>query len=185
MLNRNIALEAEKKNLLDELGLEKGRGKNLDMILLQYSLELVDLRNKNSELEKNVFSLKSSIEKLSLRRPTESDLRSLLFEFPRRTYDEQVYVCIHFSWDLKQFSRIRGYNISFIVVNYEVLNTGSVVGRGHALNGAYLSDGSWVWIEPQAGTFIRGSLSSSSLSMVLKNTFYGQVIILTHFVVVW
>ena len=141
MLNRNITLEAEKNNLLSELGLEKSRGKNLDMILLQYSLELVDLRSKNSELEKSVVSFKSSIEKSSLRRPTENDLRSLLFELPRRTYDEQAYVCIHFALDLKQFSRVRGYNISFVVVNYEVLDSNLVRGRGHALNGAYLSDG--------------------------------------------
>ena len=119
-------------------------------------VELGRLEGEVKALEVKVRSLESELTTYKLRRPSLSELQLFLRidQIDKNEYKRLSYVCINFAADLKRNAARAGYNISFVTVNYEH-EGGSA---GHALNGAYLSDGSWVWIEPQKDKIHQGTI---------------------------
>jgi len=117
--------------------------------------ELGRLEGEAKALEVKVQSLEAELSVHKLGRPSLSELQLFLKtdQTDKHEYKRLSYVCINFAADLKRNGARAGYNISFVSVNYE--SDGS---WGHALNGAYLSDGSWVWIEPQNDKIYHGTI---------------------------
>lgn len=82
-----------------------------------------------------------------LRRPTMDELKAFLASDRTSNQTYQVgYVCMNYAADLKVNAARAGFNLSVIIINYVSEKSG---GGGHVLNGAFLADGRWVWIEPQ------------------------------------
>jgi hypothetical protein len=50
---------------------------------------------------------------------------------------------------LKINAAMAGWNLSYLVINYQNKLIPGLYARRHALNGAFLSDGTFVYIEPQ------------------------------------
>jgi hypothetical protein len=119
-------------------------------------VRLSRLEGEVEALEVKARSLESQLATYKLRRPDLAELQSFLSadQTDKNQYQRLRYVCINFAADLKRNAARVGYNISFVTVNYEY-EGGSA---GHALNGAYLADGSWVWIEPQNDGIYRGTI---------------------------
>jgi len=118
--------------------------------------QITELTVKQNELVSKVTTLELDLGKHKLRRPTYSDLYEFLRtdQTDKKKYEEGLYVCMNFAADLKRNAALAGYNISFVSVNFDAPNKSG----GHALNGAYLLDGSWVWIEPQNDKIYTGTI---------------------------
>jgi hypothetical protein len=130
-----------------------------------YGNRITDLEYRIRDLEDNVTVLSNGNVRLTqelshykLRRPTYEELQSFLAKdgTSERSYVDQSYVCMNFAYDLKASAAEQGWNISFVSVNYDDPRGGG----GHACNGAYLADGSWVWIEPQNDRIYTGPIES-------------------------
>jgi len=119
-------------------------------------VELGRFEGEVNVLEAKVTSLESELTTYKLRRPNLSELQIFLKtdQTDKNQYKRWSYVCINFASDLKRNAARAGYNITYVSVNYEY-EEGST---GHALNGAYLTDGSWVWIEPQNDKIHHGKI---------------------------
>ena len=86
-----------------------------------------------------------------LARPSRTELAEFLAKdlTDQRTY-RTGYVCMHFASDLKHNAALAGWNLSVVLVNFQFREfNGFVQVNGHVLNGVYLADGSFVYIEPQ------------------------------------
>jgi len=120
------------------------------------SRQVTELVSKQNELATKVTALELDLAKRKLKRPSYSELQEFLRidQTDRKNYQEGRYVCINFAADLKRNAVLVGYNISYVVVNYEGPNKSG----GHGFNSAYLSDGSWVWIEPQNDKIYTGTI---------------------------
>jgi hypothetical protein len=118
--------------------------------------QIADLNFRQNELATKVTTLELDLAKCRLKRPTYFELQEFLRidQTDRKNYREGQYVCINFAADLKRNAALVGYNVSYVAVNYR----GPRGSGGHALNGAYLSDGSWVWIEPQSDKIYVGTI---------------------------
>jgi len=149
------------------------------------SLSLDSLRRQTAELKKKqdllmekVNSIEIELAKYRLRRPTYAELQEFLTadQIDKRTYVKEQYVCVNFAADLKHSAAGFGYNISFVTVNFDAPDKSG----GHALNGAYLSDGSWVWIEPQTD-----SIHWGTIEQYLKSFFDVEWVKVETLAIVW
>ncbi|MBS7646183.1 MAG: hypothetical protein QXR65_09215 [Candidatus Bathyarchaeia archaeon] len=171
---RRSSLELEAENA--ELAAEIHR-LNTDMEKLNLRVE--GLQAESSELRFQLAQATAELEKHRLKRPTINELRAFLeMDYTNEhRYDVESYICVHYARDLKANAAQRGYNLCFITVNYKVGLFGEE--RGHALNGAYLSDGSFVYIEPQRDKI------HETLMDALRDLEDNPNIEIIHFVAIW
>lgn len=141
-------------------------------------VELSRFEGEVKALEAKVRSLESELTTHKLRRPSLSELQLFLSmeQTDKNQYKKWSYVCINFAADLKRNAARAGYNTSFVAVNYEY-EEGSA---GHALNGAYLTDGSWVWIEPQNDKIHQGTIEECLVAF-----FKLQYVKIKEIAIVW
>jgi hypothetical protein len=144
-------LESENVWLRDEVSRVRSQ---LSEFQALYEDELGKLRDLQSQFSVEAEQLRLRVDQLqrernraSVRRPSESELKSFLASDPISMVPFRAgsYICINYATDLKRNAALAGWNISVVIVNY---NSSRGFG-GHVLNGAYLSDGRWIWIEPQ------------------------------------
>ena len=161
---RNAGLAAEIRELNDRVD--------------ELNLKVAELQEKSSQLESQLIQTKAELDRYQLKRPTLSELKDFLAEddTDEHRYDEEYYVCIHYARDLKLRAAQRGYNLCFIVVNYSV---GWRRGYGHALNGAYLSDGSFIYIEPQNDKIYEDLIDD------LKEVEKASRIVIINYSIIW
>jgi len=153
--------------------------------LHEYERKVASLESRVQDLESDQTRLKNEKMQLSkelshyrLKRPTYYELLDFLANdgTSEHVYRKGSYVCMNFAWDLKANAIQQGWNISFVSINFDD-PTG---GGGHACNGAYLADGSWVWIEPQTDRIYRDSVES-----YLESFFGVSWVQVEEIVVVW
>ena len=145
------SLESENVWLRDEVSRYRSQ---LSESQALYEDELAALRDLQARFDVETEQLRLRVDQLqrernraSVRRPSESELKSFLASDPVSMvpFRSGSYICINYAADLKRNAVLAGWNISVVIVNY---NSSRGFG-GHVLNGAYLSDGRWVWVEPQ------------------------------------
>jgi predicted RNase H-like nuclease (RuvC/YqgF family) len=114
----------------------------------ELSRSVSKIQEESSQLRSQLAETKAELDRYQLRRPTMDELRAFLAEDDtnEHRYDEEDYPCTYYARDLRLRAAQHGYNLCFIVVNYRMMWRGEY---GHALNGAYLSDGTFIYIEPQ------------------------------------
>jgi len=137
LVNENLWLRKENLGLRDELAfLREG-----------YESELARLRDSQALYLAQIELLQHQQASNNLRRPSEQELRMFLASDLTDSQPFVIghYVCMNYASDLKRNAALAGWNISVVIVNY---NSSRGI-YGHVLNGAYLSDGRWAWIEPQ------------------------------------
>jgi hypothetical protein len=126
-----------------------GENKMLTMKLNDTTGRLNMAMDEVNRLTNHVSTLRSQVDELSrfkLRRPTFNELTAFLSadDTDKQRYVRDVYVCIHFAQRLQYNAKMRGLNISYVIVNFKY-----VFDYSHAFNGAILDDGRHVYIEPQ------------------------------------
>ncbi len=165
---------------------------DLDDNILSLNQELVTLRDtmqniitKNDALEASVLNLEmenkhlaNEIHTFQLQRPSLNELTYFLREDSSDTteYVEELYVCINFAQDLRSYAKTKGYNLSFVVTNYDTLRD---KGNGHAFCGAYLDTGDLIYIEPQTDGIYY------SIEELLKDTFEEDWIEILEVAIIW
>ena len=139
-LNQQVAsLNGEISTLKEQLRESKADNDRLE----------AQLKNRNEAREES-----SNVKNVTL-----AELQRFLSVDPtdKHPYEAGVYVCDNFSHDLQ--TRAAAHNISIYYARIDYFVEGLVQPRGtHALNGAYLSDGRWVWIDPQLDKIYFGSI---------------------------
>jgi len=122
-------------------------------------IQLKSLRTEKDEIQNERMRLVSELSHYKLKRPTFNELVMFLANdgTDGHRYDPDSYVCVNFAHDLKTNAARVGWNISFVDINFYDKNGD---GWGHSCNGAYLADGSWVWIEPQTDRIYSGSVET-------------------------
>ena len=136
LVNENLWLRKENLSLRGELAfLREG-----------YEAELARLHDSQALYLAQIELLQHQASN-HLRRPSEQELRLFLASDLTDSQPFLIgrYVCMNYASDLKRNAALAGWNISVVMVNF---NTTHGI-YGHVLNGAYLNDGRWVWIEPQ------------------------------------
>jgi len=164
--NENFWLRKENLSLRGELAfLREG-----------YESELARLRDSQALYLAQIELLQHQ-QASNLRRPSEQELRTFLASDLTDSQPFVIgrYVCMNYASDLKRNAALAGWNISVVIVNY---NSSRGV-YGHVLNGAYLSDGRWVWIEPQK------DLIAWSLETHLKDFLKVAYVKVIDLAVVW
>lgn len=129
------------------------------------AFRVFSLDQATNKLSEEKAQLESELRKYRLSRPSMEELQRFLAEDPtdRRPYDPRSYVCINYAKDLREAARLRGYNISMVIINVEGYSQyHGAVSFGHALNGVILADGSHVYIEPSKDMIV------SSLEEILR-----------------
>jgi hypothetical protein len=126
---------------------------DLQIQLNQVQRKLDELQTQNDLLKAQLANVTFELNHHILRRPTLEELQTFLQNSkpnlpPRNATDKN---CVQFASALKRAAAAAGWNVSYVEVNYVVTWQGKQYGYGHALNGAYLADGGWVYIEPQTG----------------------------------
>lgn len=152
------------------------------------------LAGQVSNLQATVESLRDEIEGLEgelsrykLRRPSIDELRAFLSadRTDEHEFVEGEYDCKSFARDLRSAARLQGLNLSYAIVDFEYRRFGWERG-GHVMNGAWLADGGWVWIEPQSDDVIRadGPNDWNELEGFLSEEWEVELRI-TQVVIVW
>jgi hypothetical protein len=142
---RNVLLQRKLGDLEGELAAYQGRADLLEM-------ELRRLGDLNDILAVQISQIQKELDRrVSLRKPTLSELQTFLAndQTDKNLYDGTLYKCTHFSRDLKRNAGLAGFNFSVVLVDFEGYVLQRKVSSGHVLNGAYLADGRFVYIEPQ------------------------------------
>jgi hypothetical protein len=143
---RNLWLQRKVGDLEGELAAYQGRADLLES-------ELRRLGDLNDILAVQISQMQKELDrKISFRKPTLSELQTFLAndQTDKNLYDGTLYKCTQFSRDLKRNAALAGFNFSAVLVDYEGYEFQMKVSRGHVLNGAYLADGRFVYIEPQS-----------------------------------
>jgi arsenate reductase-like glutaredoxin family protein len=150
--------------------------------LNQTQKQLDQLKTQNDLLKAQLTNATSQLNHHILRRPTLQELQTFLLNnkpnLPASNRTDPN--CVQFSSDLKKFAAVAGLNISYVQVNYVATWKGKQYGYGHALNGAYLADGTWVYIEPQTG-----EVSQSLEHLITELVFLPMPFQITMIGVVW
>jgi len=151
---------------------------NLEKQLIKTQIEINNLQIEIQKLNLELTSINNELKHYKLNRPTEYELKLFLSidDTDKHEYKKGSYVCINFAKDLKVNAAKAGWNISFIVVNF-ISPKGE---EGHALNGAYLADGRWVWIEPQNDKIYYGSIEE-----YLKEFFNIEWVQIEEYAIIW
>jgi hypothetical protein len=173
-------LESENLWLRDEVSRVRGQ---LSESQALYEDELAALRELQARFDVETEQLRLRVDQLqresraSVRRPSESELKSFLASDPVSMvpFRSGSYICTNYAADLKRNAVLAGWNISVVIVNY---NSSRGFG-GHVLNGAYLSDGRWVWIEPQR------DLVLTDLESHLRDFLRVSYVKVTELAIVW
>jgi len=134
---------------------------NLDGEISDLKEQLQDSQAESSRLHEEIYTLHAKIP--HVRDPTIQELKAFLARDPtdKHPYVPGVYMCMHFARDLQ--SRAAAYNINIYYVGIWFSVEG-YYGRGHYLNGARLSDGRWVWIEPELDKIYFGTIEDYCMS---------------------
>ncbi|MEM3589408.1 MAG: hypothetical protein QXN33_00225 [Candidatus Bathyarchaeia archaeon] len=103
------------------------------------------MRARISEMEDRLSELRARLALFTLQNPTWDELRAFL---KGDDTDERGTLCPISAWRLRLRAREKGWNMSYVLVNFWFLNDSKPVFVGHALNGIWLANGTWVWIEP-------------------------------------
>jgi hypothetical protein len=143
------------------------------------------LQGQNYVLSVTVSELQEEVQNAGLKRPTYSELVSFLASDSTDgewRYKEGSYICVNFAADLKANAAEKGWNISCVWANYDCAEGH---GLDHAWNGAYLADGTWVWIEPIYDRIHEGDLSVNSVEAFLKWHFGYSWVTVTEYAIVW
>jgi Tfp pilus assembly protein PilX len=149
---------------------------------LQASENKVILANRKAEMFENELS------HYKLNRPTLSELKTFLAEDTtnQNKWVEGIYICMNFAADLKEHARNKGYNISYIIINFDYTYNSYSYSAGHTMNGAYLADGTWVWIEPQTDEIIYGNPTNhESLENQIAKFYDVNSVQITEIAIVW
>jgi hypothetical protein len=112
-----------------------------------------------------------------LNRPTLQQLEGFLraSNVSKHAYVEPSYVCMNFAQDLQTSAKAGGWNMSVVVFNYNVVWNGKVYATGfHALNGLYLANGSWVYVEPQTSRISSNLLNLIPLTEIILPLSAGE-----------
>ncbi|HID17819.1 TPA: hypothetical protein EYP26_05960 [Candidatus Bathyarchaeota archaeon] len=162
---------------------------------------LEEAKKENERLAGQVSSLQAAVESLrgeagglrselsryKLRRPSIEELKAFLAadRTDEREFVEGVYDCKSFARDLRSAAKAQGLNLSYAIVDFEYWHFGWERG-GHIMNGAWLADGGWAWIEPQGDDVIRadGPNDWSELESFLSEEWEVKLRV-TQVVVVW
>ena len=149
------------------------------MMIYQY-IQKESIASERDKLTQEIKVLR----RFELRRPSEGELAAFLISdlTDRHSYQETnfTYVCTHFARDLKANARVAGWNFSLVLIyisvdfnetrvekkleklnKYTVLETTLTTvtmhhyAGSHAANKVYLSDGSFVYVEPQTDGIYR------------------------------
>ena len=142
---RNLLLQRQLGDLEGELAAYQGRADMLEM-------ELRRLGDLNDISAAQISQMQRELARISLRKPTLNELQAFLAndQTDKNQYDPTLYKCTQFSRDLKRNAGLAGFNFSVVLVDFEGYVLQTKVAPGHVLNGAYLADGRFVYIEPQS-----------------------------------
>ena len=169
-----VYFQTQITSLRDDLQITKGN--------LQASENKLILANRKAEMLENELS------HYKLNPPTLSELKTFLAEdtIDQNKWIEGVYICMNYAEDLKEHARSYGYNISYVLINFDYTYNSYSDSAGHTLNGAYLSDGTWVWIEPQTDEIIYGNPTNYKSLENQMETFYGvSSVQITEIAIIW
>ena len=137
------------KNLQNSLDTQAG-------VITSLNAKIDLLENEYDKLEELNIQILSRNIRLNLTNPTRDDLIRFLRNDStnEHEYVDDVYECMQFSGDLYySFMRNGSYNMSFLVFNYNTPTRG----YGHAVNGIFLDDGTYVVINPYQDQIFDGS----------------------------
>jgi hypothetical protein len=112
-----------------------------------------------------------------LNRPTIQQLVSFLqtSNVSKHAYTDPTYVCMNFAQDLQVSAKAAGWNMSVVVFNYDVTWNGKTYATAfHALNGVYLANDSWVYVEPQTNRISPNLLNLIPLTEITLPLSPGQ-----------
>jgi len=106
-----------------------------------------ELQKLKGQLEEEISELDAELGKVKPLRPTREQLANFLIKdlTNEKLYAKDFYVCSDYAIDVRANARQQGWNISVVFVWWKTRGSE----YAHALNGAYLADGTLVWIEPQ------------------------------------
>jgi len=159
LYGENVALKEQTKRLLEmkeNLELEnKQQAETINALNEMYNKALGNI----SKLERDIDYYKEQLKIFRVRRPSLGELQSFLREDETNTikYQPNFFTCGDFAILLKTNARRSGLNISVIFVWYYC--EGSI--HAHALDGAYLDDGTFVYIEPQTDGIYSANLEDA------------------------
>jgi len=181
----NVRLTERNQNLMMQNELLIGQLDSFEKQYLELSVRL--------KLQQSQYTAPTRI---NLKRPTLGELTTFLAQDPTSNQAYQFgtgihltvgdedfnvgYVCSNYASDLKRRAATAGLNISLVIIDYEATkDTGAYIATGHILNGVILSDGRWLWIEPQTDTV------SSSLKTLMKIGFKLSSIEILKLAITW
>jgi len=146
--------ESAIKGLTEERDSLKLKVSDLETLKTSLENDKAMLEEAKAQLEKDKASLEKELGHYKLKTPTRTELERFLLDdqTDKNEYREGNeyrigYVCINFACDLKANAARAGWNISFIVANYDVHYRGRHYEYGHSFNMAILADDSIVYID--------------------------------------
>jgi len=158
--------------------------------------QLNEAQDKINQQQLTIQNLEKELndyKRYKLKNPTLDELQNFLAmdDVNTHEYIEYVYDCQSFSRDLRVNAKSKGYNLSYITVDFYaklyIFGYEITLERAHALNGAYLADGRWVWIEPQTDKIFFGSgpYDEYGLKQALSEDLSLYVTEIKAIIVVW
>jgi len=165
----------EKQSLSTENAILKNRIIVKDAEINDTKATLIELMNENQRLSIIISENDKQAPIIRLKDPSYKELEKFLEEdeISEQRYGIPRRVCINFAKNLRESAHQAGLNFSFIVLNVRDKEDGTE--WGHALNGCYLDDGTFVFIEPQTDKTYR------SLSEFLEE----NDLELINYVIIW
>jgi len=149
--------------------------------LTQLRGEMGSLRNQVTELQTAVNQYR--VTGVFLKRPSQDELRSFLErdKVDETPYSEDNYLCMQYSRDLKQHAAMAGFNFSVVLINFKAQRIGETEmnAYGHVVCGTFLSNGNFVYVEPQSDAV------TSDLVSELKLFFGVDQLETSSVVVIW
>jgi len=169
-------LESKKLELQNTLRLLNEKVSSLES-------DKAELERLKGELEKQVSELDRELAKIKVQRPTYEELdRFLLLDITdKKSYVRDFYVCSDYAIDLRMNARQAGWNVSVVFVWWKTRGNEFA----HALNSAYLADGTLVWIEPQYDSVYSGSIEGVLEVIFYTGEYYTVNPKVTELLVIW
>jgi len=150
--DRIAILESNKLELQNTIEALNGK-------ILSLESDKAELEKLKAQLEGQVHELDGELAKIKPRRPSYQELEYFLFldKTSEKPYVRDWYVCADYAIDVRMNARQQGWNLSIVFVWWKSGRTE----YAHALNGAYLTDGSFVYVEPQWDRILPGDIEKA------------------------
>jgi len=142
-----------------------------------------ELEKLKGQLEKQVSELDAELAKVKPKRPSYEELEDFLSldKTSEKPYAPGFYVCADYAIEVRMNARQQGLNLSIVFVWWKTRGSEFA----HALNAAYLDDGTLIWIEPQRDRIYSGSIEQALEQDFNTGEYYTVNPKITELLIIW